>query len=409
MIKKNKKNGHAFLIYFWGFPMIQFPILLLPQLSTWIVFALLLFSCLYWLYEIYEADLNKFTLQVVAIVIILAYFLFNFIFRYNHITFDYFVYFIMYGLLSILFSMTIDDYYAFIKQNSICSLLVFLAYVSIPIIGYDKLGMGNYMDFGFGVALPVYMSLYIGRHVIKEKKLIFFELICLIELVLYANRSCFLSVIFIWIMYFLIFKKKRIKDYVFMFAIIVGLAIIINNFKDIVLWINKEVFVKYEIEFRFWQKIRYFAISSDWNRLFSGRIEIWQNVIEMISQRPWTGWGLGYFESVYGHGYYAHNIVLEIAVEIGIIGATIIGVLFLYMTVTAFRKADRVSAMALLLFLCLTIPKLLLSNIHYKDIAFWFFLSMIIKFSQSRGVKNECIDNKQILYATNSHCGSKAN
>lgn len=386
--KKNKNRGRAFLIYFWGFPLIQFLILLAPSISTLIVFALLALSCCVWLYDNFETNLNRFTLQTLAIVAVLIYFIFNILLRRNDYSLDYLVHFIMYGVLSIIFVTSIDDFDLFMVNNVKCAIFVLLAYAAVPIIGFDKLGM-DYMDFGFGVTLPIYMSLYIARHAFGQRKMLFFEVLCFIELVLFANRSCFLSVLFVWMMRFILFKKKKPIHYILISLALIVVLVLLANLKPIVLWINQEIFVKYDIDFRFWQKIRAFVVSGDWNKLFSGRLDIWNNAIELIKQRPFIGWGLGYFESVYGEGCYTHNIILEVAVEIGIIGTALAGLFLIFNSVKAFRCAERNTKYVLLLFLCLAIPKLLLSTIHYKDIALWAFIALILRYLPNKGAKNE--------------------
>ncbi len=71
------------------------------------------------------------------------------------------------------------------------------------------------------------------------------------------------------------------------------------------------------------------------------RLEIWQAVVELIRQRPWTGWGIdvspaistGYQSSIIpaGKGFiYPHNGYLQIWMELGAIGYTIAAAAMLY-------------------------------------------------------------------------------
>lgn len=95
------------------------------------------------------------------------------------------------------------------------------------------------------------------------------------------------------------------------------------------------------------------------------RLILWHNVLTLISERPWTGWGWG--ELSYAHYMHsttypgarfveildnAHNLPLHLAVELGIPAAVLICGAFLCMVLMARpwreRDPDRIMAWALL-------------------------------------------------------------
>jgi len=75
-----------------------------------------------------------------------------------------------------------------------------------------------------------------------------------------------------------------------------------------------------------------------WSRLLPHRLDTWQGSIDSFRVRPVTGSGLGSFPLVYSqhtiavYTKYAHNLVLQMAVDTGIIGAGLVLVFLVYIT-----------------------------------------------------------------------------
>jgi O-antigen ligase len=91
------------------------------------------------------------------------------------------------------------------------------------------------------------------------------------------------------------------------------------------------------------------------------RLFLWSNVLTMIAERPWTGWGWGelsfahYMHSTLYSGQRfveildnAHNLPLHLAVELGIPAATLIygGLLWLVITAKPWREREPFRLMA---------------------------------------------------------------
>ncbi len=105
---------------------------------------------------------------------------------------------------------------------------------------------------------------------------------------------------------------------------------------------------------------------------FSGRFDIWQNAWNMFLAKPILGHGAGYFHSVYGT--YPHNILLDVLVSFGIIGALGIGCLIcksLYI-IAKYKEGNKLLG---LMFLCLWFPKLIFSVSFVWDMGFWAFIA----------------------------------
>lgn len=76
-----------------------------------------------------------------------------------------------------------------------------------------------------------------------------------------------------------------------------------------------------------------------WSRLLPHREDTWAGAFDAFRERPLTGWGLGSFPRVYqdfsitSYTKYAHNLVLQVAVDSGIIGAALMALFLLYVAI----------------------------------------------------------------------------
>jgi hypothetical protein len=126
----------------------------------------------------------------------------------------------------------------------------------------------------------------------------------------------------------------------------------------------------------------------------TGRSELWELVLGLISQKPWLGWGwIGYwqpgvkpFDGLFVRGgvtyYQAHNIYLDFAVQIGIIGL----LLLLAVMVTGFvklwhlavRSSNPLYSWPVMVFLALVMHNMLESRL-IVEIGWVLFMITIIK------------------------------
>lgn len=90
-----------------------------------------------------------------------------------------------------------------------------------------------------------------------------------------------------------------------------------------------------------------------------GRLILWRNVLTLIGERPWTGWGWGELSFAHYSTQYpgarfveildnAHNLPLHLAVELGIPAAVLIcgGLLWLVLAARPWRERDPTRLMA---------------------------------------------------------------
>jgi O-antigen ligase len=82
-----------------------------------------------------------------------------------------------------------------------------------------------------------------------------------------------------------------------------------------------------------------FSEGFSWNRLLPHRLDTWQGSVDAFRVRPVTGSGLGSFAEIFSrytigvYTKYAHNLILQMAVDTGIIGAALLLVFLVYIVV----------------------------------------------------------------------------
>lgn len=378
-----KSKGKAMIAYVFGLPLIQPIIARIPQYSTYVVMALLLMVCVVWLVENYNIRLEL-KRYIVICGIVVTYFIFNILFRPNKHVVQYLINFIMYGALPLVFFIVDLDIKTFLKSYFYASIGMAIIYLPVPVVGYEAYGMTTYMDLGFGVMLPVYIGLYVGRRVFKKKYSVILEIAVVLITIIYANRSCMLSIACLWVLDFIFLTKKDWRHYTFIAVIILIGIIILADIKDIVYWINDNIIEKYGINSYAWRHIVAFVGDGNVEQLFTNRLTIYQNAINEILSSPIIGHGPAYFESKYGSGYYAHNIILEAAVEFGIIVTAIVVIVLMYYYIKIIKSHDKMALTLLILFFSLCMPKLMLSNQVYKDYSFWMMIGVIMMFLNRR-------------------------
>ena len=116
--------------------------------------------------------------------------------------------------------------------------------------------------------------------------------------------------------------------------------------------------------------------------IFIGRDSLWSDVIQIILQRPMTGYGIGWLEGEIGN--YAHNFFLDIICTFGVLFAILI-VLFILSMLRKTIKANNVSFRYFsLLMLVLWFFPLLFSLTFWKVLAFWTFLCILLLYKPKR-------------------------
>ena len=209
-----------------------------PSLS----FSILLFglSILYTYFFIYNfLNVKKIIYGKIFLFIILCTLLIfiDSAFRANRLSYKYLYEFVIYVLSPFLFFINIRSLRIFLIWFCIISIFNYLLYAMDPFNGYKY--TGDYMFYGFNVALPAFLGSFIGVFYFKKRILLVFLILSAISIIVFSNRSCTLSMIIFIILYALIFFKNK-KKY-FLICIIPFFLIFIylqSNFLKIITDIN---------------------------------------------------------------------------------------------------------------------------------------------------------------------------
>lgn len=77
----------------------------------------------------------------------------------------------------------------------------------------------------------------------------------------------------------------------------------------------------------------------------NGRVDIWASGLEAFRSRPWLGFGAGAFPTAITTGRAAHSTYLTVAVELGLVGLVLFGLMCVLVMVTVQRMPGRLRGM----------------------------------------------------------------
>ena len=123
----------------------------------------------------------------------------------------------------------------------------------------------------------------------------------------------------------------------------------------------------------------------------SSRITLWSNVLHLIGQRPWAGWGWGELDYAHFATFYpgarfcsildnAHNLPLHLAVELGIPAALLVcgAALWLVLRARPWRETAPVRQLAWSVMLIITVHSMLEYPLWYGPFMMAFVLCMLM-------------------------------
>jgi hypothetical protein len=233
------------------------------------------------------------------------------------------------------------------------------------------------MEFGYSMLFPVLLFLYFY---LMERRIwyLVISLVGFLEIVLYGGRGPILAymvfiavyVIFIWI------RSKDINYKGFkIFGIILAVALIYLFFDDIVAWVVN-VLGKSGIESRALTLLIQNEATSD-----NGRNLLYMNIWGKITDHSlWTGYG-PLSDMYYLDGYYAHNIILELMVDFGLVpGMAAFAITVFSLVRTVIKCVDRDSATMFLVFVSCGFVKLFFSSSFWTETLFWMMLALMVNY-----------------------------
>lgn len=316
-------------------------------------------------------DGEKWVKEVVCLGSILIIVLASYLIKHDKITEEYLYYFLLYGLFTIfLFSMA-SDYSSMFRLMLVESSVIGVVFVYLTL--YKRFYIGNYMMFGHSL-IPLTLSLSACYTVFKKKIILIPEIICLIGIVLEANRSSLLAFVLFLVFKYLYCSRKHSRTQVIRFFVIViaGVAIVevvFFNIHSFNLFFNNHGF-----ELRALEMVEQSIRAADMKLLFAGRFEIWEKAFHMFLESPIIGNGVGAFESVYNG--YTHNIILDILVQFGLVGFTLFAIALTW----SFQCIKNTIIFEKKVFgfylLSLWLGKLMFSSIMWEEKTFWLYFAV---------------------------------
>ena len=324
-----------------------------------------------------------------------CFFLFSFLFKDNNEPLrQYFLEFIMMGVVALLFSQVIIN---------VDTVILALCFISIPVAPFilriDFLGDTNYgqwMGVSYG-SIKFIVALLYALLLIQTKKIL--KVLFVFPLVFYVvfflsfgSRGAIVGVFTFVLLAFLIKRGTSLTTNVIVIVSLILMTIVlflplINLLAD--------VFGKLGVDFYAIDKILAFFESG--RDIDNGRSDRLVDGFNMFLSSPLFGNGVAAFENKYKIGY-VHNLFVQQLLEGGLF-------LFLPLTVflcTAFRivlsnRYDLNIRLYLAFLISCNIIELLFSNYYWRVQGYWYLIGFVMPFTFKRLKNNHIIVKHNIV------------
>lgn len=242
------------------------------------------------------------------------------------------------------------------------------------------------MTFGYNMLIPTLIFLYYGM---KERK--FFDILVAIigslEIIMLGSRAAILGIpamVFLYIFFCEqdMGKRKKTMLIAFMLVFLVLLAIFFRQ----ILYIFNSVFSSLGFSSRTIQRMIEGSLKED-----VARASIYTQTISLIRN---NFWGSGMLADRYFFGVYCHNIFLEVMLQLGWIGGTILLFFFIVLTVKILLGEDNNIKGIFLIFFCTSFFRLLVSHSLWINQYFWCAVGVAVTYSKSIKMKGKKITIK---------------
>lgn len=329
---KNNKNELIFVIYMFLFVMIR-PVLLVITSSTLLLFGCVTAIC--YLSFIYSAkskrNLNK---CVIIVFFVVSIILFDWLIRNNGMQKEELYNFIINGIIPLFLLRNVRNYRAVLKYFCNFSIISGILYLMDPFMGYKLIG--DYMSFGFSAMLPAFCGAVISYLYFSNKKMILLVICFLGEIFLFAGKSSSIcAFVFMIVAYIFFNRQKKIRWR--RLGIISLLSIIVIVFRNNIIGFAMNIVSKFGL-YSYGLTTFKMILTGNKQEVFNARLNIWNQVIDLIKENWLFGKGIGYLESTGGSSTgYAHNVFLEIFLSFGVI----FGVLFIFVLIKSFFRIKR--------------------------------------------------------------------
>lgn len=266
----------------------------------------------------------------------------------------------------------IVDYSVVVEQLIIISSVIILLSVPVLVLAVLFVDYSYYMGYANSLTLPVIMMLYFWskEHV---KWSLCFALGGIVSILILGSRGALLGIVIYWLI--LLFEKayfERKKGYILF--LIPFLFLVILNVEKILLWINN-IFSSLGITSRTITLVLSYSDSNSRNVLYE---RIWNEILE----NPFAIRGIAGEYSSSG-GLYAHNFVLELLCQFGIVvGGLGLIIIAVYIARNIFFMKVSIERNLLIITLSASLPVLFVSGSIWMHVYFWIWITLNVKSRQ---------------------------
>lgn len=302
---------------------------------------------------------------------------------------DYLMFF-RYAILSLFFTMFINDYKSFIKywyKVSIIGLFILNIYID-----YYR-STNGYMDYGIGMTYCfIGFSTYLYSNLCKYKfqKLVTLLLLIFsfIRILIEGNRSSLIVCVLV-LLFYEINKFRKSHSLRNLARLMFGgsaLLYFIINIKNILILVNGYM---NSIGVYSYSITRYInMLSGGLASLVSesaGRDVIARQAIDLIGKSNLMPNGIGYFSFATGI-VYPHNIILEIAIDFGIIGiiSLIIITLLILRKKIYIGKKDKLYKYIVAMIFIYSLTRLMFSGRYLTEPLLWIGIGLVVFYKQKK-------------------------
>ena len=347
---------------------------------------------LYFVYVFVKYIKRLYSSMIVDAVLFTSIFILDSFLHINKVTnrVDVYIYFMSTCLPIFVYVKKIKNWDVFLNCSRKISYFIIVLGLFF-LITRDAADMNEYnMSLGYYLLFPTICMLYFSLNKVNTLINTAFFLTGIIVIFFIGSRGPILGIAIFWVLYELFVSKiKSKKEFISKGIGIIVLLICFFNFDTIVVYLS-QITENIGLESRSLQ----YLLNGDFGNL-SNRDIIYRWAFEQIDQAFFIGNGIGY--SLATIGTYCHNIVLEIAVEFGVIISLALSFFLIILSIYKLYIGNSSERRMILIWFCVGIVPLFMSSIYWEYMQFWTFLGVVIssgKGEAARDLKNIMISTK---------------
>lgn len=376
LVKINREQCNSLIVILFVFQYaIMQPIssLLNSQLPLLVsTLLLLIWSLIVNRFEVYKSV--YFFIMLIIIYFLISLILFDKQMEYSIITFFEFLGKCLPALIVATFALSAKHLIHYAKIMSIITLLIITP--SPLYINFDSM---NYMRYGYAILPSILIFIYLSYLTPKLKlKLFYFilSIVSILMLLVFGSRGALISIIMFLIFMFLLLsnKSKMYKSFQVVLSVLLLVIIITQNIIIKILYFIQENLNIYSYSITKFILL----IENGMNEGGSGRNEIYSTLIEIFKDNPIFGGGISV--SNIQTGFTAHNFLLQIVAESGVVGLMFWMCIFFLVFKVYFVNPEQEIKLFLSLLISLAFGRLFISSDLWLRPEYWMAIGVAFNY-----------------------------